>query len=374
MKFEIIAKDGNARAGSITTSHGTIQTPAFMPCGTRGAVKAVRWEELEELGYEMVLMNALHLYLRPGVEIIKSLGGVGKFSGWNGSVLTDSGGYQFFSLKGLYEIDDDGVNFRSPYDGSLHRFAPENVMELQIALGADIVMPLDECASGDAPANKVLQAGERTLAWLSRAKKYFDLNADGNRALFGIVQGGTDIDIRKKILEKSAELDLPGYAMGGISVGEDKEEGDRVVREITPLFPENKPRYLMGVGLPIQIADGIESGIDLFDCVLPTRMGRNGTVFTSEGRLNMSNARFKSDSLPLDPMCPCRTCARFSRAYLSHLHKTGDPGVLGLLSFHNLAYYRSLVRDARKAIIDGNFSQWRLKLSDNADTVERAEL
>ncbi|MFH1676641.1 MAG: tRNA guanosine(34) transglycosylase Tgt, partial [bacterium] len=229
MKFEISARDGNARAGLITTSRGRIQTPAFMPCGTRGAVKAVRWEELEELGYELVLMNALHLYLRPGVETIESLGGVGKFSGWKGSILTDSGGYQFFSLKGLYEIDDEGVNFRSPYDGSFHRFTPETVMELQIGLGADIVVPLDECASGDAPKNKVLQAGERTLAWLARAKRYFDSHTDENRALFGIVQGGTDIDLRKKFLEKSAGLDLAGYAMGGISVGEDKNEGDRIV-------------------------------------------------------------------------------------------------------------------------------------------------
>jgi queuine tRNA-ribosyltransferase len=359
MDFKLSGTDGNARAGVIMTSHGIIETPAFMPCGTTGAVKAVRWSELEELDYRLVLVNALHLYLRPGAATVGHLGGVQAFTGWPGAILADSGGYQFFSLKGLYTIDDDGVGFQSPYDGSAHRFTPESLVDIQVALGSDIIMPLDECAAGDAPRVKVIEAGERTLSWILRAAGHFKKVGNGNQALFGIVQGGVHLDLRRSCAERTFELDLPGYALGGISVGEDRGESEEVVERIAPTFPPHKPRYLMGVGLPAQVLHGIANGIDMFDCVLPTRMGRNGTVFTSTGRLNMGNSQFRIDPKPLDPQCSCPTCRRYSRAYLAHLHRIGDPGVLGLLSLHNLAYYRRLVRDARSAVEGGRFSAWR---------------
>ncbi len=360
MRFDVAHTDSDARAGLIETCHGEIETPAFMPCATIGAVKAVRWNELEELDYRLVLMNALHLYLRPEADLVDNFGGVHEFSSWSGAILTDSGGYQFFSLKGLYEIDDSGVSFQSPYDGSRHRFTPESVIELQIKLGSDIMMPLDHCAPGDASRDEFIKAGERTIKWLAQAAGHFQKIGDRSKqALFGINQGGIHIDLRREYLERSAELDLSGYAIGGISVGEDREEGQNAVDEITPLMPANKPRYLMGVGLPGQILAGIGAGVDMFDCVLPTRMARNGTLFTSSGRINLKNSRFRNDSKPLDEECSCRTCQRYTRAYLAHLNRVGDPGVLGLLSVHNLAYYRKLVRDARDAIIKGYFNSWK---------------
>ncbi|MCX6645261.1 MAG: tRNA guanosine(34) transglycosylase Tgt [bacterium] len=359
MRFEVEKKDGNARAGILETSRSKIETPAYMPCATIGAVKGVRWSELEELDFRIVLMNSLHLYLRPGADVVRELGQIHAFSTWRRSILTDSGGYQFFSLKGLYDIDDEGVSFQSPYDGSRHRFTPESVVELQIGLGSDIIMPLDHCAPGDASRDVVVEAGERTLNWLFKAASRYRDSVRDSQALFGIIQGGTHIDLRQEYVNKSAELNLDGYALGGISVGEDRDEGDQIVHEITPLMPHDKPRYLMGVGLPGQILDGIESGIDLFDCVLPTRMARNGTLFTSRGRLNLRNSRFISEHEPLDIECSCATCRKYSRAYLSHLHKVGEPGVLGLLSLHNLAYYRKLVSEARMAIKDKNFTSWK---------------
>jgi queuine tRNA-ribosyltransferase len=362
MQFELIHSDGDSRAGIMTTAHGAIETPAFMPCGTIGAVKAVRWCELEELGYQLVLVNALHLYLRPGVDVVRGFGGVHDFTTWKRSVLADSGGYQFFSLKGLYKIDEGGVTFQSPYDGSSHRFTPESLIDLQVALGSDLIMPLDHCAPGDASRERIIEAGERTVDWLIRAAKRFGEIGDDSQALFGIVQGGVHIDLRKQYLERSAALHLPGYALGGISVGEEHAQGDEVVREIAPLMPSDKPRYLMGVGLPDQILDAVSAGIDMFDCVLPTRMARNGTLFTSQGRVNITNARFKSDPVPLDPKCSCPACRRYSRAYLAHLYKVGDPGVLGLLSLHNLAHYWTLVREAREAILANRFGTWKAEM------------
>ncbi len=360
MRFGIEKTDGSARAGTLETQHGSVETPAFMPCGTIGAVKAVRWNELEDLGYKLILMNALHLYLRPGAETIEQFNGVHGWSSWTGSVLTDSGGYQFFSLKGLFEVDDSGVTFQSPYDGSRHTFTPESVMDLQVKLGSDIIMPLDHCAPGDSSRDVLRKAGDRTVEWLTQALTQFNKIGDPDKqALFGILQGGTHIDLRMEYLERSVELDLQGYAIGGISVGEDREEGEGVVNEVAPLLPSDKPRYLMGVGLPDQILEGIRAGIDMFDCVLPTRMARNGTLFTSRGRVNLRNAPYKTDEAPLDPECACPTCIRYSRAYLHHLYKAGEPGVLGLLSLHNLAYYRQLVNDARNAIISNNFDKWK---------------
>jgi queuine tRNA-ribosyltransferase len=294
MQFESVHTDRVAgdRAGILKTSHAavSIETPAFMPCGTIGAVKAVRWSELENLGYRLVLMNALHLYLRPGKDIISQFGGVHSFSTWQGAVLTDSGGYQFFSLKGLYSIDDDGVEFRSPYDGSSHHFTPESVIDLQVALGSDIAMPLDHCPPGNAPRDEIVKASNRTLKWLKQAVARFGEIGSSSQAIFGIIQGGTDLDLRRDYLDQTVQMNLDGYALGGISVGEDRTLGDRVVSEMAGLLPADKPRYLMGVGLPGQILDGIASGIDLFDCVLPTRMARNGTHQIPERR-----GKFTSD-------------------------------------------------------------------------------
>lgn len=359
MKFDLKATDGCARAGVIETSNSIIETPAFMPCATIGAVRAVRWQELENLDYRLILMNALHLYLRPGTDVIRNLGGVHEFTSWNRSILADSGGYQFFSLKGLFKINDDGVTFQSPYDGSTHQFSPEKVIDIQSAIGSDIVMPLDECAPGDSTREKFKTAGERTVSWLGRAKEHFRKCGQEHQSLFGIIQGGTDRELRKLFTEMSGELDLDGYAIGGVSVGEDRELGEDIVDYTASLMPQNKPRYLMGVGLPDQLLHGISAGIDMFDCVLPTRMARNGTLFTSNGRLNIGNNKFISEDGPLDSACSCATCKNYSTAYLAHLHRTGDPGVLGLLSIHNLAYYRSLIKSARDAILSGNFESWK---------------
>jgi len=359
MRFKVEHTDGDARAGIIETDHGRIPTPAFMPCATMGAVRAIRWNELEDLGYPMVLVNALHLHLRPGEDIVRNFGGLHDFSSWKKSILTDSGGYQFFSLKGLYDIDDDGVSFQSPYDGSRHRFTPESVVELQLSLAPDIMMPLDHCAPGDASREMIIEAGDRTLEWLKRAAKHLQKTGEKPRALFGIIQGGVEADLRRKYAELSGELDLPGYAIGGISVGEEQERGREIVDLTAPLLPSEKPRYLMGVGLPEQILDGIAAGVDLFDCVLPTRMARNGTLFTSTGRLNLKNSQYRTDPAPLDENCTCPTCRRYSRGYLAHLYKSGEPGVLGLLSVHNLAFYLRLVNEAREAVMDRRFDSWR---------------
>ena len=364
MRFNLEHTDGKARAGSIETAHSRIDTPAFMPCATMGALRAVRWNEVEDLGFKMVLMNALHLHLRPGEDVIHELGGLHEFTSWKKSILTDSGGYQFFSLKGLYAIDDDGVSFQSPYDGSSHRFTPESVIDLQVKLRSDIMMPLDHCAPGDASRDMIIEAGDRTIAWLKRAKIHFGKADDGSQALFGIVQGGVEADLRKKYAGESSALDLPGYAIGGISVGEEREEGSEIVHLTAPLLPSEKPRYLMGVGLPEQILDGIAAGVDLFDCVLPTRMARNGTLFTSDGRLNLKNSQYRNDPKPLDENCLCPTCARYSRAYLAHSYKSGEPGVLGLLSIHNIAYYIRLVTEAREAILTDRFDSWRSSAHD----------
>lgn len=359
MEFKLSASDGEARCGVIETQHARIETPVFMPCGTIGAVKAVRWSELEELGYQLVLMNALHLFLRPGHDCIKELGGVHSFTRWNRAVLTDSGGYQFFSLKGLFRIDDDGVTFQSPYDGSKHHFNPEKVIEIQTALGSDIIMPLDHCPHGNASRREIIESGERTIAWLKRAYEKFNAIGNDSQALFGIVQGGTELDLRIEYLERLQEYNLSGYALGGISVGEERAKGDEVVSRIAPRLPSNKPRYLMGVGLPDQILHGVECGIDMFDCVLPTRMARNGTLFTSRGRVNITNSRYRRDQLPLDEKCACPTCARYSKAYLAHLFRAGDPGVLGHLTIHNLSYYRELLIGAKTAIIERRFANWK---------------
>jgi queuine tRNA-ribosyltransferase len=309
-------------------------------------------------------MNALHLHLRPGKDTVEQFGGVHPFTTWQGAILTDSGGYQFFSLKGLYSIDDDGVDFRSPYDGSSHHFTPESVIDLQVALGSDIAMPLDHCPPGDAPRDETVKASERTLKWLKRAVGRFRTIGPSSQSVFGIIQGGTDLELRREYTDRTVELNLDGYALGGISVGEDRALGDRVVSEITRLLPAEKPRYLMGVGLPGQVLDGIAAGIDMFDCVLPTRMARNGTLFTSQGRINITNAKYRTDESAIDPNCSCPSCERFSRAYLAHLYRSTEPGVLGVLSLHNLAYYLDLVRDARIAILADRFLEWKHEVED----------
>ncbi len=359
--FELLAQEGEARAGHFQTAHGIIPTPIFAPVGTRATVKAVTPRQLEEIGAVLVLANTYHLYLRPGDERIARLGGLHRFMGWQGPILTDSGGFQVFSLAGgkrgesLRSIDDDGVTFRSHIDGSLHRFTPERVMEIEMNLGADIAMVLDECAPPDDYTYNV-QALERTHRWAERCKAAHHRR---DQALFGIVQGGIFLDLREKSVDFLTALDFHGYAIGGLSVGETKEAMLRTLAFTAPRLPTGKPRYLMGVGTPEDLIEGIARGVDIFDCVLPTRVARNGQALLRTGRLNLRNARFTEDPAPLDEACDCYTCRHFSRAYLRHLVVTKE--ILGatLLSIHNLHTLLTLVRESRAAILEGRFADYR---------------
>ncbi len=360
-RYELLAREGEARAGRFHTAHGPIPTPIFAPVGTRATVKAVTPRQLQEIGAVLVLANTYHLYLRPGDERIARLGGLHTFMGWDGPILTDSGGFQVFSLAGgkrgasLRTVDDDGVTFRSHIDGSLHRFTPEKVMAIEMNLGADIAMVLDECAPPDDYAYNV-EALARTHRWAERCKA---AHHRSDQALFGIVQGGTFLDLRAQSVDFLTALDFPGYAIGGLSVGETKAAMWRTLAFTAPRLPIHKPRYLMGVGTPEDLIEGIARGVDIFDCVLPTRVARNGMALLKSGRLNMRNARFADDPAPLDEACTCYTCTHFSRAYLRHLVVTKE--ILGatLLSVHNLHTLLTLVRESREAILAGRFTDYR---------------
>ncbi len=360
-RYELLAQEGEARAGRFHTAHGVIPTPIFAPVGTRATVKAVTPRQLEEIGAVLVLANTYHLYLRPGDERIARLGGLHRFMGWSGPILTDSGGFQVFSLAGgkrgesLRSIDDDGVTFRSHIDGSVHRFTPERVMEIEMNLGADIAMVLDECAPPDDYAYNV-EALARTHRWAERCKAAHHRE---DQALFGIVQGGIFPDLRARSVEFLTALDFPGYAIGGLSVGETKEAMLRTLAFTAPKLPRHKPRYLMGVGTPEDLIEGIARGVDIFDCVLPTRVARNGQALLRTGKLNLRNARFAEDPAPLDERCDCYTCRHFSRAYLRHLVVAKE--ILGatLLSIHNLHTLLMLVRESRAAILEGRFADYR---------------
>ena len=361
--FEIIAKDGRARAGVIKTAHGEVATPAFMPVGTQGTVKAMSPEELKTIGYEMILSNAYHLYLRPGAELIKNLGGLHKFMNWERSILTDSGGFQVYSLATLRKISEEGVEFQSHLDGSRHFFTPELVIKIQEALGSDIIMPLDDCPAYPSDEKRLRQSVKRTVEW---AKKSKEVKKRADQALFAIIQGGCNLVLRKECFEQLYGMGFSGYALGGLAVGEEPEPRKEVVWEMTQIIPENTPRYLMGVGPLKECLEAVRAGIDLFDCVLPTRNARNGQLFTRQGKLVIKNARYASDSLPPDPECNCYVCQNYTRAYLRHLYIAGEILGIRLNTWHNLYFYRWFFSQMRSAIIKNKFEEfykyWKEKL------------
>ena len=349
MKFAVHATDGAARAGTLELVHGTVETPVFMPVGTYGAVKAVSPAELVENGTRIVLGNTFHLWLRPGLEVIAAHGGLHRFIGWTGPILTDSGGYQVFSLGELRKITEEGVRFASPVNGDRLLLTPEESMRIQRVLGADIVMVFDECTPYPASEGDTAESMRLSLRWAERSKRAHEGNAN---ALFGIVQGGMVEGLRDESLAGLAAIGFDGYAIGGLSVGESKRDMRRVMAHTAPRLPADRPRYLMGVGTPEDIVEAVAAGIDMFDCVLPTRNARNGWLFTRYGDIRIRNARYRDDTRPLDATCPCYTCAHFSRGYLHHLHKVNE--ILGarLNTLHNLHYYQTLMRELRRAIAE----------------------
>jgi queuine tRNA-ribosyltransferase len=355
--FQVTATDGAARAGVLRTAHGEIRTPAFMPVGTKGTVKGVDPAELRTIGAQIILGNTYHLHFRPGDELIAELGGLHAFSGWDGPILTDSGGFQVFSLRDtLLEVDDDGVTFRSVYDGSLERFTPEGTQAIQAALGSDIAMCLDICPPAGVSRRELEEAVRRTTTW---ARKQVDAPRSPGQLRFGISQGAADLELRRRSIEELVPLGFDGYALGGLSVGEDRALMFAATAEAAPLLPEDRPRYFMGIGDPEGILGVIEAGIDMFDCVLPTRVARTGSALTWEGRLNLKNARFARDPLPLDEGCSCPACSRFSRAYIRHLVNQEELLGLRLLSLHNLRFLLELTDGARAAIERGTLASYK---------------
>jgi queuine tRNA-ribosyltransferase len=358
--FEVLQGDSatGARRGRLTTPHGVIETPAFMPVGTAATVKGLTQDALEELGAGIILANTYHLYLRPGHALIRKLGGLHAFMSWRNAILTDSGGYQVFSLSALRKITDEGVRFRSHLDGSEHLLTPEKAAEIQLALGSDIAMVLDECIETPAPRPVAESALKRTTAWARRARQYFldNANRDGNppQWQFGIVQGATFADLRRESARQLLELDFPGYAVGGLAVGEPHEVTCEMAAEVTALLPQDRPRYLMGVGRPEQLPDYVARGIDMMDCVLPTRAARHACLYTSEGRVLIKNARYIEDQRPIDPNCKCSVCRRYTRAYLRHLFAAGEITAAILATHHNVSFYLDIMRQIREAITFGH--------------------
>jgi queuine tRNA-ribosyltransferase len=357
-EFEVQATEGAARAGVFHTPHGDVLTPVFAPVGTQATVKAVQPRELVEIGANLILSNTYHLYLRPGDELVRDMGGLHEFMGWKRAILTDSGGFQVFSLGDLRKIDDDGVTFRSHIDGSTHRFTPEKSVQIQHNLGADVIMCFDECPP---PTDRsiVRQAIDRTHAWARRCLDEHHRSGDPNRqALFGIVQGGIFPDMRAESAETLVSMDFPGYAVGGLAVGETKPQMLATLEQTVPLLPKNKPRYLMGVGSPEDLVNGVARGIDVFDCVLPTRVARNSAAMTRRGRINMANLKYAKDSDPIEEGCTCYACSNFSRAYIRHLIKAEEILAHQLLSIHNLNLLITIMREMRAAIIAGTFNDY----------------
>jgi queuine tRNA-ribosyltransferase len=388
ISFHIDATFGTARAARLTTPHGVVETPVFMPVGTVASVKGVSQDVLEELGVQILLGNTYHLYLRPGVEQVRKLGGLNRFMAWPRAILTDSGGFQVFSLNELRKVTEEGVTFRSHLDGSAHFFSPESAMEAQIGLGADIMMAFDECTEFPAGQERARESMELTLRWAARSKKYFEQhkeevpwnrvsgfqfpvssntksgnwkpetgNGDETQALFGIVQGGMDAALRKESAERTVEIGFPGYAIGGLSVGEPRAVTREIVEATLRHLPADKPRYLMGVGTPEEIVQYANAGVDMMDCVLPTRAARHGLLFTSEGKISIKQARFASDQGPLDANCGCRVCQRYSRAYLRHLYAANEVLAQVLNTVHNLSFYLDTMRSVRHSIALGNRAQ-----------------
>lgn len=360
LSFRVLARDGEARLGRLTTARGDVDTPTFMPVGSAGAIKAVTPEELVACGARIVLSNTYHLMLRPGHEVVRELGGLHRFMHWDGPILTDSGGFQAYSMADLRRMDDRGVRFRSHLDGSVHELTPEKSMAVQAALGSDIAMVLDECHALPAPREAIAAAVDRTRRWARRCRDAYR----GPGSLFAIVQGGPHPDLREASARGLAAMDFPGYAIGGVSVGEPAEGIRQVAAFTTALLPEDRPRYLMGVGRPEDLVEAAASGVDLFDCVLPTRNARNGTLFTSRGRINIKQSRFSRDAGPLDETCPCETCRHYSRGYLRHLFVSREILAARLNTLHNLTYYLRLMATVRQAIGDGRIEELRQRFRE----------
>ncbi|MEG6522183.1 tRNA guanosine(34) transglycosylase Tgt [Desulfotomaculum sp. 1211_IL3151] len=358
VKIEIKKKEKHTRArlGELTTPHGVVETPIFMPVGTQATVKTMTPEEVKQTGGRLILSNTYHLYLRPGHDLIKEAGGLHQFMNWDGPILTDSGGFQVFSLGPLRTITEDGVEFRSHIDGSKHFFTPEKVMEIEQALGADIAMAFDECAPYPCDKEYAVAALERTTRWAERCKK---AHTRKDQALFGIVQGGVFTDLRERSARELIALDFPGYGIGGLSVGEPKELMYEVLDNLMPIMPEDKPRYLMGVGSPDCLIEGVVRGIDMFDCVLPTRIARNGTVFTRNGKLTVRNAEYARDFSPMDKHCNCYACQNYSRAYIRHLIKADEILGIRLTTIHNLHFLQDLMENIRQAIREDRLLAYR---------------
>ncbi len=355
MKFELLNTDGKARRGQLSFDRGTVQTPAFMPVGTYGTVKAMTPEEVKATGAEILLGNTFHLMLRPGPEVIAAHGDLHDFMNWHGPILTDSGGFQVFSLGALRKMSEEGVSFRSPLDGALIELTPERSIEMQKVLGSDIVMVFDECTPYPATFEVARLSMELSLRWAARSKKAHEGNSS---ALFGIVQGGMYHDLRVQSLEGLKAIGFDGYAIGGLSVGEPKDLMLSTLTEIAPLLPEDKPRYLMGVGKPEDLVEGVVRGVDMFDCVLPTRNARNGHLFIEEGVVKIRNSQYKNDLGPLDPHCDCYTCQNYSRAYLYHLYRCGEILAARLNTIHNLHYFQKLMRGLRESIEQGKLGEF----------------
>ncbi|AZR73108.1 tRNA guanosine(34) transglycosylase Tgt [Anoxybacter fermentans] len=357
-EFRLLKTDSNskARLGELYTPHGKIETPIFMPVGTQATVKTMTPEELKEVGAQIILSNTYHLYLRPGHELIKKAGGLHSFMNWDRPILTDSGGFQVFSLSDLREITEEGVTFRSHIDGSYHFISPEKAIEIQMALGADIIMAFDECPPYPADYDYVKESLKRTTRWLKRCK---EAHTRKDQALFGIIQGGMYKDLREESVKETTEVDLPGYAIGGLSVGEPKDIMYDILEYTTSLLPVDKPRYLMGVGTPEDLIEGVLRGVDMFDCVLPTRIARNGSVFTKFGQMTVRNAKYEADFTPLDPYCDCYTCRNYTRAYIRHLIKRNEILGLRLTTYHNLYFLLKLMERIREAIREDKFLEYR---------------
>lgn len=360
MRFELDARDGAARRGRLVFERGVVDTPAFMPVGTYGSVKAMTAEELVSVGSQIILGNTFHLMQRPGIEVVRAHGGLHRFMHWDGPILTDSGGFQVWSLQGMRRLTEKGAVFRSPVDGALVELTPENSVEVQHELDADIVMVFDECTEYPVPEDAARESMQRSLRWANRSRAAFDALKSGDpgcdAALFGIVQGSVFDDLRRESLSGLVDIGFDGYALGGLAVGEPEEQRLEVLEAMAPLLPTERPRYLMGVGTPADLVKAVARGMDMFDCVIPTRHARNGQLFTSEGRINIRNSRFRADTAPLDPECGCYTCRNYSRAYLRHLQQCNE--ILGsrLATLHNLHHYQELMASMRTAIGSGRFA------------------
>ncbi|GGX41073.1 queuine tRNA-ribosyltransferase [Saccharospirillum salsuginis] len=353
MNFELKATDGQARRGTLNFPRGAVETPAFMPVGTYGTVKGMTPQQVEEIGAHIILGNTFHLMLRPGTQVVEEHGGLHGFAGWDKPILTDSGGFQVFSLGKMRKITEQGVTFRSPVDGAKVELTPERSMEVQRALGSDVVMIFDECTPHPATHDQARKSMEMSLRWAKRSK---DAHGDSPSALFGIIQGGMFEDLRDVSLKGLTDIGFDGYAIGGLSVGEPKEDMMRIMEHLTPQMPDDRPRYLMGVGTPEDLVEGVRRGVDMFDCVMPTRNGRNGHLFVNDGVIKIRNARHRHDTGPLDAECDCYTCRNFSRAYLHHLDKCGEMLGAQLNTLHNLRFYQNLMAGLREAIEAGKLS------------------